>query len=267
MRSNIKLHSCNPELVDIWKDTCIFDLPISLKPTFLNMSLDLNKFQLSDLISQNKFSPSANMENLFGTSLDWNCINGIKINNEEPLFWKWNQLSCIASIGSSVYNYLNGGIFLDESWIGWREIWNLPVIPRIKVHVWKMAHGKLLTNAYLYTLNIGPNTPCNLCGLHPETMDHLFWSFLKILHCWQELFDKLGLNSSMIHLLNSGTRLWQIRDCWAKALIATITWLIWKQHYNLVFRNEPLNPNVIIPRPWSLCVEFSRQSIREYDFL
>lgn len=130
-----------------------------------------------------------------------------------------------------------------------------------------MAHGKLLTNAYLYTLNIGPNTPCNLCGLHPETMEHLFWSFLKILHCWQELFDKLGLNSSMIHLLNSGTRLWQIRDCWAKALIATITWLIWKQHCNLVFRNEPLNPNVIIPRPWSLCVEFSRQSIREYDFL
>lgn len=29
LRPNIKLLSCNPKFVDIWKDSCIFDVPIS----------------------------------------------------------------------------------------------------------------------------------------------------------------------------------------------------------------------------------------------
>lgn len=47
-------------------------------------------------------------------------------------------------------------------------------MPRMKVHVWKLAHGKFPTNAYLYNLNIGPNNHFPLCGLEPETAEHLF---------------------------------------------------------------------------------------------
>ncbi|XP_039118053.1 uncharacterized protein LOC120253920 [Dioscorea cayenensis subsp. rotundata] len=176
VRSNFKLFSCDPDLVDIWKDACIFDLPISRKPTFLNTSMDLDELKFSYLISSNGFC-SAIVNDLFGNSFDINCINDTNFNNDGTLVWKWNQLSCNVSVASTVYNNLNRNPCSTDPWIGWCEIWRLPVIPRIKVHIWKLAHGKLPTYSYLYNLNIGPNNPCPLCGLEPETTAHLFWEY------------------------------------------------------------------------------------------
>ncbi|XP_039141285.1 uncharacterized protein LOC120278609 [Dioscorea cayenensis subsp. rotundata] len=178
--------------------------------------------------------------------------------------------SCNASVASTVYNHLSRNLcstYSSNSWIGWHEIWRLPVIPRIKVHIWKLAHGKLSTYSYLYNLNIGRNNPCPLCGLEPETAVHLFWSCPKILLCWHDLFAKINLPSHFIDSLSTGAWLLTISDPWSKALIATILWLIWKQRCNLVFRNEPLNTSVILPRAWAICTDFNRLATRECALL
>lgn len=196
-----------------------------------------------------------------------NCISDININNDDTLVWKWNRLSYNAYVASSVYNYLNSDSYSNDQWNGWHEIWRLPVIPRIKVHVQKLAHVKLPTYAHLYNLNIGPKNLCPFCGLENETVEHLFQTCSKILHCWHDLFAKLGLPSYLIDSLRTGTWLLDINDPWSKALIATITWFIQKQRCNRVFRNEPVNTCVILPRDWSLCYDRKRHSIRECALL
>ncbi|XP_039123400.1 uncharacterized protein LOC120260021 [Dioscorea cayenensis subsp. rotundata] len=61
------------------------------------------------------------------------------------------------------------------SWAGWNHIWKFMVIPRVKVFLWKVAHGKLPNGAYLYNLNLRPVSICHFCRLHSETIEHLLW--------------------------------------------------------------------------------------------
>lgn len=266
LRPNIKLLACNPELVDIWNDACFFDLPISRKPTYLNTSLNLEDLQFSDLFSSNGFCSQA-IASLFGTSFDMALINDIHYRNEDVVIWKWNNLSCKPTIASSVYSYLNSQHHLLDCWRGWNEIWKLPVLPHIKIHLWKLAHGKLPTNAYLYNLNIGPNNPCPLCRLEDETAEHAIWHCSKILQCWHDVSNNLGLPSCLSNSLSTGSWLVGILDPWAKAIIATVTWLIWKQRFNTIFRNDPVNSSMIVTRAWSLCYDFRKSSHRDRALL
>lgn len=41
IKPNLRILSCNPTSIDFLHDPCILDLPLFKKPTFLNMSVDL----------------------------------------------------------------------------------------------------------------------------------------------------------------------------------------------------------------------------------
>lgn len=135
-------------------------------------------------------------------------------------------------------------------WKGWHSIWKLGVMPRIKIFVWKLSHGKLITGVYLYHLNLDPHTLCPFCSFMDETQDHVIWNCSKLACYWQSLFGKLGLSTSAVNSLQSGNWL-TIRfdsrdgDHWVKAMIAIVAWLIWKERCNLIFKNIPPNLNSI----------------------
>lgn len=73
------------------------------------MSLNLDEIHFTDLLTYNGFCTTA-LENMFGTSLDWDRINDIKSNTEDAMLWKWNHHSNKAFIASSVYEHLNSDI-------------------------------------------------------------------------------------------------------------------------------------------------------------
>lgn len=54
------------------------DLPISKKPTFLNMTIDFESLVFSDLIDGNRLC-RISLENICGNNLDWEWIQKIKI--------------------------------------------------------------------------------------------------------------------------------------------------------------------------------------------
>lgn len=44
LKNNFQIISCNPSFVNFWKDPCLFDIPISFKPTYLNIDYHLEIF-------------------------------------------------------------------------------------------------------------------------------------------------------------------------------------------------------------------------------
>lgn len=68
--------------------------------------------------------------------------------------------------------------------------------------------------------------------------------------------------------LNSGS--WLVKnfhgkavDLRAKALIASVAWIIWKSRCNSIFRNITINFSSIVPNAWNLCNNLSTSIIRE----
>ncbi|XP_039128406.1 uncharacterized protein LOC120264644 [Dioscorea cayenensis subsp. rotundata] len=139
---------------------------------------------------------------------------------------------------------------------GWNLIWKLLVPPRVKIFVWKLAHGKLPTGNYLYNINIGPDTSCTLCGLFPETADHLLWHCRWAISCWDTIFTWLGLDHSFHILLCNGSWLTCNFLCafscdFARALIALVAWHIWTVRCHKIFRHSLPNFSQIPSKAWA----------------
>ena len=208
------------------------DIPIMHKPTYLNMNLPFEDISLPDIVDSNGLIIDY-IYNIFGHNLDWNWINMLNINASNTNLWVWTPHTHHASTASAVYGYLNRVSNSSDVWEGWRSIWKICTFPRIKFFIWQTAHGKLTTRALLYHLNIGPRTSCTLCGLEEETTSHLLWNCSKAVLLWYNLFTFLGFDTANICHLSSGHWLLHKNNSWAgdsmvKALIATVSWLIWK---------------------------------------
>lgn len=126
------------------------------------MSLDFENSNFANFISNGSFD-SVVLENVFGPNLDWNWIENISIDSS----------SSYTSIVPVIYDHLNLTRESSHSWTGLHNIWKLSVIPRVKVFIWKMAHGKFPSGAYLYNIRVCPYMACKFCGLELETTSHL----------------------------------------------------------------------------------------------
>ena len=60
-----------------------------------------------------------------------------------------------------VYNHLNKSLDAEDTWSGWKALWNLRVMPKVKFFIWKVMQGKLPTFNFLYSINDG-----QLCGVY-----------------------------------------------------------------------------------------------------
>lgn len=154
LKANFKILSRNSFVLDLRRDHCILDLSIIHKPTFLNMSLPLDNVSFVDILDNNSFNTNI-LENIFGNDLNWDWVRKIKIDSLTDKFWVWGPQNIHTSIASSIYTFLKCDYANQTLLIGWHSIWNLIVMPRIKTFVWKLAHGKLVTDVCLYILNSG----------------------------------------------------------------------------------------------------------------
>ncbi|XP_039119408.1 uncharacterized protein LOC120255712 [Dioscorea cayenensis subsp. rotundata] len=243
----------------MWKDPCIMDFPINLKPTYLNMDLFHDSMSLSDLLSLDCFNHDA-LIHTFGPNLDWAWLNNIDLTASQN-YWIWGSTSLKTTLAFVVYDNLNSN--MDVGWMGWFHIWRLRVIPSIKVLIWKLAHGKLLIGAYLYDINIGPHNLCNFCNLMPETATHVIWECPKVALYWSRVLSYLGCPTMPISVLSSEHWITSYlnkshNSQFGKALIVTTAWLIWKERCNLIFKKWTPNFNSLVDKAWSYCSNFEQ---------
>ncbi|XP_039123366.1 uncharacterized protein LOC120259982 [Dioscorea cayenensis subsp. rotundata] len=235
------------------------------------MDFNLDNMNFSDIIQVDSLNPTL-IHNIFGLNLDWDWITSIRFDVNTHNHWVWGPISLRTSVAATVYDCL---VSSDPSpWPGWNYIWKLCVLPRIKTFIWKLAHGKLPTSDYLYSLNIGPPTQCHFCGLVSESASHIIWNCYKIVPCWNSLCASFNLD--FIILTGFSTSNWltsrftsKISDAFFKALIASIAWIIWKDRCNLIFKNWQPKYHTIYSRAWNYCRDFFKsigKDIREFPY-
>lgn len=160
---NFQLSVCNPNHINVWNDPWILDLPLNRKPIYLNMHF-INNLNINSLISDGALNLHT-CSSFFGGNLNRVCLNDVVFYTMVLNEWVWCPTSSNATTVAAVYNFLNSEGDVHNYWTGWNHIWKLKVSPRVKLFIWKVAHGKLPTGAYLYNLNIGPASLCHFCGL------------------------------------------------------------------------------------------------------
>lgn len=141
------------------------------------------------------FNPYA-CSTIFGEDLNRIQFNDIVFDTDAANEWVWRPLSSKAMTVATIYDYLNSEHLDMHTWNGWNFIWKLKVVPRVKVFIWKLAHGKLPTRSYLYNLNLGPDSLCSFCGIHSDNAEHLIWNFRNSVSCWNNVLNWLGLDHS-----------------------------------------------------------------------
>lgn len=79
-----------------------------------------------------------------------------------------------------------------------QKVWKWKRPARIRATIWKIAHGKLLTNDERKWRNMTEDNLCPRCNSHPETMMHLlrdceevqsFWSRVIKNEHWSKFFS------------------------------------------------------------------------------
>lgn len=111
-----------------------------------------------------------------------------------------------------------------------------------------MMHGKIKTNDYLYSLNLGLYNLCAMCCLDRENIEHLFNLCPKAQAAWNNVSNILGKNVPILGGISSGSWLNYYQEnssIFMKSIITVGSWFIWKSRCNLIFREEEPNPLAI----------------------
>lgn len=60
----------------------------------------------------------------------------------------------------------------DELDMKWKWVWGLNVTPKVKLFVWRLMHGILLSNLNLITRYVNIEPACKRCGELIESTEH-----------------------------------------------------------------------------------------------
>ncbi|CAN0912295.1 Putative ribonuclease H protein At1g65750, partial [Linum grandiflorum] len=71
----------------------------------------------------------------------------------------------------------------------WKQLWNIPIQPRVKQLIWRISRQTISTLSNLIQRGVPVQNLCGCCSLPDETVEHLFW------HCIfaQDLCQESGL--------------------------------------------------------------------------
>ena len=159
------------------------------------------------------------------------------------------------------------GQFANSTMSNWhRDVWRLPVAPKVKLFLWKIFQGALSVGERLVARHINVDQHCKRCN-EIESTNHL------LLHCrfakkvWELAplstgFDLRGL-VVLAELWPDLCRVVSLPPVGLQAgsLVPWILWAIWIARNNLIFNNKTSTPEetitkaVVMAREWFLSQE------------
>ncbi|KAJ0986340.1 hypothetical protein J5N97_004696 [Dioscorea zingiberensis] len=172
IKSNViqsNIINSNSVLQDPW----LFDIPLNLMPTYFNIDYDMSNLSIENLRTNSQWN--WDYVNIMFHPYMVDLIFEKQVDEDHnKVKWKWKNKTEGKSLTAAVYDEYR---FKDLAipWNGWKKIWKLRVIPKIKLFLWKFFHGRLPTIHYLSSIGIGLTDLCPLCKLFPETANHLFF--------------------------------------------------------------------------------------------
>nr|GMD88293.1 uncharacterized protein LOC109154171 [Ipomoea batatas] len=114
--------------------------------------------------------------------------------------------------------------------IKWRQLWKLPVPPKVKNFLWRCMRSVLPVREVLKTRHVWAGGGCPFCAAESETMEHLFCACPQTKQVWDD--SSILFEESLPLLLN------KLFDdgCLNKAVhAAAILWIIWCTRNDVVW--------------------------------
>ncbi|GJZ73367.1 lupus La protein [Tanacetum coccineum] len=142
--------------------------------------------------------------------------------------------------------------------INWYDVvWFSHYIPRHAFHVWLVVKHKLKTQDSLRQWEVSSNTnlnmfECPLCGLHPDSHDHLFFECIFSFQVWDNVKFFVGLPNvvasldSIANCLILMARKRSVRSAIFNLVFAASSYFIWQERNNKLFNNQKRSKDHII---------------------
>ena len=71
----------------------------------------------------------------------------------------------------------------QQDWAPWKFIWKTESLPKIKIFIWTLLKGKILTSKNLKRKGFSGPSMCQMCLKEEETIQHLFLDCTVIKEC------------------------------------------------------------------------------------
>ncbi|GKC90327.1 reverse transcriptase zinc-binding domain-containing protein [Tanacetum coccineum] len=127
----------------------------------------------------------------------------------------------------------------------------------LQFHLWLVIKRKLKTQDVLRQWDVSSNTNlnllrCLLCGLQPDSHDHLFFESVFSSQVWDHLKTYAGIPNaqanldSIISLLIPLSKKRSARSVIAKFVFAAFSYFIWQEQNSRLFANQSRSKDQLI---------------------
>ncbi|KAL4335727.1 hypothetical protein GQ457_07G012090 [Hibiscus cannabinus] len=150
--------------------------------------------------------------------------------------WKWTVDHTFTV--KSAYE-LRMGMFGEAGEALWKLISHFKGLPQIRIYLWLVAKGRILTNVEQVRRHMTDSAACSVCGHGMESIDHVLWHCPSAVVIW---LSTLKINLSHSSYFGVDWLYWDLS-------FGSIVWILWK------FRNicafDPISKSDF--QVWSEC--------------
>lgn len=141
---------------------------------------------------------------------------------------------------------LSRGWTEEVGWEGWRLLWRVKVHEKIKVFLWLMLHGRLLTNLGIWR-RMAASAACGRCHKEDEGVPHAIKDCVVAKEVWRCLiepelrseFFSLGLKEWVLWIMRRGSHT-RTQPRWTEK-VATVCWKQWGWRNGELFNDVRLD--------------------------
>ncbi|XP_074290515.1 uncharacterized protein LOC141617231 [Silene latifolia] len=149
---------------------------------------------------------------------------------------------------------------VNDSWL-WNEIWNLPVLPQIKVFFWQLCSEAIATRSNILVCVPLIGDECPRCGDCVESCFHVVRGYGWVRGVWAGLeLDVLTIHGfqRVREWVEANMRVMGVREC---VEFMTGCWAIWERRNKAIFEDAELRADLVVQRVRELLWEMRSSGV------
>ncbi|CAL9020979.1 unnamed protein product [Prunus brigantina] len=158
----------NGEHVKFWKDNWVADLPL-LQYAGAQSGIDLD-CKVSNFFKEGWWDIAklrAVLDEVMVQKITCFPV-GFGGNSQDAQIWKPTSNGIFTV--KSAFQLIHGGSIWSN--MCWKGLWSMSIPPKLKVFLWLVFQGKILTNEQRVRRHLAVESSCSVCGWHSETIIH-----------------------------------------------------------------------------------------------
>lgn len=188
----------------------------------------------------------------------------------DRFIWRWCPSGQYSA--SSAYKALCYG---QTSIPGARELWKSRAPNKCKFYLWLVIHGRCWTSHRLQRHGLPHHGPCALCSQEAEELNHLLAGCVTSREIWYKVLRRCGWQQltpgANDHLvtwwIHSRKQIPKPRRKAFDSLVILVTWTIWLERNDRVFKRKVQSPTAIVDFIWSELAQYARAKLIDWAAL